>query len=227
MMAVLGHLDPTSDRAPFRQIADQLRDFTLHLAPGARLPSEAGLMTHYGVARMTVRSAVQELVREGLVEARQGAGVFRSTSEDGLTQAAADMAHRDDLARDVAREWAENRRHPTPEWEPVGAGLAVLLDRLVTHAALWVEQHRGRRWRAFACDEHAHHPALTGARPLTGADREALGIRQRNRCCCARRATLDTAQAAALTPGTHKNRPPTCPAKGGGGPIVLLAAHRV
>lgn len=104
MMDVLGHLDPTSDRAPFRQIADQLRDFTLHLTPGGRLPSEAELMTHYGVARMTVRSAVQELVREGLVEARQGAGVFRRDG-DGLAQAAADMAHRDDLARDVARMW--------------------------------------------------------------------------------------------------------------------------
>lgn len=106
MMAVLGHLDPTSDRAPFRQIADQLRDFTLHLAPGGRLPSEAELMSHYGVARMTVRSAVQELVREGLVEARQGAGVFRRDG-DGLAQAAADMAHRDDLARDAAQMWRE------------------------------------------------------------------------------------------------------------------------
>lgn len=33
-LAVLGDLDPTSDRAPFRQIADQLRVLTLTLAPG-------------------------------------------------------------------------------------------------------------------------------------------------------------------------------------------------
>lgn len=64
-------------------------------------------------------------------------------------------------------------RRPAGQWTPCPGE--------VTHAALWVEQHRRRRWRAFACDEHAHHPALTEARPLTGADREALGMRRRNR----------------------------------------------
>lgn len=117
MTAVLGNLDPTSDRAPFRQIADQLRDFTLHLAPGARLPSEAELMTHYGVARMTARSAVQELIREGLVEARQGAGVFRRAERD---HGAAEQAHRDDLARDAARLWSA-----VPDW---GRSRAALLE---------------------------------------------------------------------------------------------------
>lgn len=132
MMAVLGNLDPTSDRAPFRQIADQLRDFTLHLAPGGRLPSEAELMAHYGVARMTVRSAVQELVREGLVEARQGAGVFRRDG-DGLAQAAADMAHRDDLARDVGVMWAaaaHNWGPPVSTVREVYPDLSAALDRL-------------------------------------------------------------------------------------------------
>jgi GntR family transcriptional regulator len=46
------------------------------LAPGERLPSEAELIEHFGVARMTVRQAVQELRSEGLVVAEHGRGVF-------------------------------------------------------------------------------------------------------------------------------------------------------
>lgn len=46
------------------------------LAPGERLPSEAELVEHFGVARMTVRQAMQELRSEGLVVAEHGRGVF-------------------------------------------------------------------------------------------------------------------------------------------------------
>ena len=45
-------------------------------APGDRLPSEATLIQHYGVARMTVRQAIQELRTEGRVVAEHGRGVF-------------------------------------------------------------------------------------------------------------------------------------------------------
>jgi GntR family transcriptional regulator len=75
---VLGSLDRTGDRAPYRQIADHLRAAIErgHLGPGDRLPSEAELMRHYDVARMTVRQAIQELRTEGRVVAEQGRGVF-------------------------------------------------------------------------------------------------------------------------------------------------------
>jgi GntR family transcriptional regulator len=74
----LGELDPVSDRAVFRQIADQLRDAIERgrLTEGERLPSEAQLIDHYGVARMTVRNAIQILQTEGLVVAEHGRGVF-------------------------------------------------------------------------------------------------------------------------------------------------------
>ena len=76
--ARLGELDPASDRAVFRQIADQLRNAIRHewLKEGERLPSEAQLIDHYGVARMTVRHAIQVLQGEGLVLAEHGRGVF-------------------------------------------------------------------------------------------------------------------------------------------------------
>ncbi|MFB7896498.1 GntR family transcriptional regulator [Streptomyces xiamenensis] len=74
----LGTLDPTSDRAVFRQIADQIRDAIAagRFTEGAKLPSEAELVEHYGVSRMTVRNALGVLQGEGLVRAEHGKGVF-------------------------------------------------------------------------------------------------------------------------------------------------------
>lgn len=45
-------IDPSSDRAVYKQIADHLRAAIgrERLKPGDQLPSEAQLMAHYGVA---------------------------------------------------------------------------------------------------------------------------------------------------------------------------------
>lgn len=71
-------LDRAADRPPFRQVADHLRAAILagELPAGARVPSEADLIDHYGVARMTVRQGLALLRAEGLVEPVQGRGVF-------------------------------------------------------------------------------------------------------------------------------------------------------
>lgn len=45
-------------------------------APGTRLPTEAELAQHYGVSRAVIREAVSRLKSEGLLESRQGSGVF-------------------------------------------------------------------------------------------------------------------------------------------------------
>lgn len=73
-----GVVDPASDRAVFRQIADHLREAIERgrLEEGARVPSEAQLIEHYGVARMTVRNALRALQSEGLVVSEHGRGVF-------------------------------------------------------------------------------------------------------------------------------------------------------
>jgi DNA-binding FadR family transcriptional regulator len=44
--------------------------------PGSKLPSEAQLTLAHGVSRTVVREAIAALRADGLVEARQGAGVF-------------------------------------------------------------------------------------------------------------------------------------------------------
>lgn len=69
-------------RPAYVQIADDLRTAIQkgEIAPGNQLPSTTDLTERYGVARMTVRSALRLLRDEGLVVARQGTGVFvRST----------------------------------------------------------------------------------------------------------------------------------------------------
>ncbi|MBV0882115.1 FadR family transcriptional regulator [Noviherbaspirillum sp. L7-7A] len=55
--------------------------------PGARLPSEAQMSRDFGVSRTVIREAVSRLKSEGLVESRQGSGVF-------VREAGADMAFR-------------------------------------------------------------------------------------------------------------------------------------
>src|SRR5499427_3915691 len=71
-------IDPASDRAVYKQIADHLRQAIAGgvLAEGDQLPSEAQLMTHYGVARMTARNALRLLQDEGLITAEHGRGVY-------------------------------------------------------------------------------------------------------------------------------------------------------
>ena len=56
--------------------------------PGARLPSEAELVSRFAVSRITVSRAVRDLQQAGLVERRAGSGTFiksPSASRDALT----------------------------------------------------------------------------------------------------------------------------------------------
>jgi GntR family transcriptional regulator len=55
-------------------LAQQVRSGLL--VPGERLPSEGELAQRYGVTRMTIRHAVEQLVRDGLLFRRWGVGTF-------------------------------------------------------------------------------------------------------------------------------------------------------
>ena len=61
-----------------QRVVDGLKQRILagELVPGAKLPSEAELLTAYGVSRTVVREAVSRLQAEGLVETFQGRGSF-------------------------------------------------------------------------------------------------------------------------------------------------------
>ncbi|GAA3398631.1 GntR family transcriptional regulator [Cryptosporangium minutisporangium] len=71
-------IDPSLGRPLYRQLADLLRaDIRGGVyGPGAAIPSEANLIERYGVARNTVRLAMEVLRDEGLVVTRHGCGTF-------------------------------------------------------------------------------------------------------------------------------------------------------
>ena len=82
------------------------------LAPGDRLPTEAQLVARYGVSRTVVREAVAGLRATGLVEARQGSGVYVRDTQSNFGISA-----------------------PTPG----SAGLVSILDLLELRAPLEIE----------------------------------------------------------------------------------------
>lgn len=49
----------------------------------APIPNEYALAEHYGVSRPTVRSAIQILVNDGMVEVRPGKGTFVTWQPEG------------------------------------------------------------------------------------------------------------------------------------------------
>ena len=62
----------------YAQIVEYLRkDIAANVfGRNGRIPTEAELSEKYGVSRITVRRAVDELVSQGLVEKKQGKGTF-------------------------------------------------------------------------------------------------------------------------------------------------------
>ncbi len=58
------------------QVREYVRGLVAEAAPGSAAPSERELVAHFGVARMTVRQALDVLVAEGLLERVPGRGTF-------------------------------------------------------------------------------------------------------------------------------------------------------
>ncbi|MFI7551945.1 GntR family transcriptional regulator [Micromonospora sediminimaris] len=74
----LGELDPDDPKQASQQIANKLRAaiLTRRLAPGDKLPSQPELASRYGVARETVKRALELLRSQRLIITRQGSGAF-------------------------------------------------------------------------------------------------------------------------------------------------------
>lgn len=75
-------IEPLKGRRVYLVLRERIARGTF--APRAQLPGEPRLATEFGVARVTVRRALDRLTRDGLVERRPGAGTF--VRERGLAE---------------------------------------------------------------------------------------------------------------------------------------------
>ncbi len=68
----------TADRRALKHVAirEHVRDLVSGCAPGTAAPSERDLVEKFGVARMTVRQALDALVAEGVLQRFPGRGTF-------------------------------------------------------------------------------------------------------------------------------------------------------
>lgn len=69
-------IDRTLDVPLYAQIRELLRSELARLEPGQAIPPEPELQERFGVSRITVRKAVDDLVTEGLLLRQQGSGTF-------------------------------------------------------------------------------------------------------------------------------------------------------
>lgn len=73
-------LSPTDPLPLYLQLARRLRGMIADGQGDGALPSERELAERFGVSRVTVRKALRELIAEGLLHQRQGAGTFVNRS---------------------------------------------------------------------------------------------------------------------------------------------------
>lgn len=100
------------------RIREYVRDLCADASPGDPTPSERELVQQFGVARMTVRQALDTLVAEGLLERVPGRGTFvaRPKRSVGLLLSfSEEMARRGHLAESTTM---------LAQMEPAGARLA-------------------------------------------------------------------------------------------------------
>src|SRR4051812_4601050 len=78
-----------------RQTREQVLDLIERLTVGEAIPSERQLSADLGVSRLTVRAALDDLVREGHLVRRRGAGTF--VSEPKIAQELTMTSFTDDM----------------------------------------------------------------------------------------------------------------------------------
>lgn len=89
---------PLAEASTRHSLRAQLRELVASASVGDRLPGERELSARWGVARMTLRRAVDSLVSEGIVERRHGSGTYVTPQPFvrllGLTSFSQDMRDR-------------------------------------------------------------------------------------------------------------------------------------
>jgi len=114
----------SSSRPKGEQLRQLLDELIGELGPGAMLPSERMLADRYGIARMTVRRELDQLVAEGAAYRVQGRGTF--VAEPRIVYADALKGFTEDIR---ARGMAPGARVLAQEVVAADAALAATLER--------------------------------------------------------------------------------------------------
>lgn len=82
-----GTVQPVKHDSPlplYFQVKQGMRSEVLRsgMSPGSQIPSESDLQTMFGVSRVTLRRAIEELVRDGVLYSRQGMGHFVANPDE-------------------------------------------------------------------------------------------------------------------------------------------------
>lgn len=114
-LAIDRHREGDSDPQPLhRQIYEQLRETILagRLAPGTRLPATRALARDLDVSRNTVSAAFDQLLAEGYLEGRVGAGTFVTSElpEEAFTAQSVDSV-RGESGGNIARQGEHVSKH--------------------------------------------------------------------------------------------------------------------
>src|SRR3954451_21068060 len=105
------------------QVREYVRNLIQGAEPGSPAPSERELVQHFGVARMTVRQALDALVGEGLLERVPGRGTFVARTRIDLQ--ARLSSYTEEMAR---RGLKPDSRTLLARMESAGPGVARALE---------------------------------------------------------------------------------------------------
>lgn len=165
----------------YRQLEDLIRGRIEReeLVRGARIPSEAKLCDTYGVSRITVRQALADLEREGLLERAPGKGTFvrqRSGRVERMTKLTGFGENMAGLGREAGYSTLQAREETVPlevaDRLRITEARAFLVDRIlladgspvgahISYLPLWlVEQAPAAAFSREALDLHSLYAAI-------------------------------------------------------------------
>jgi GntR family transcriptional regulator len=153
---------PTTKTA---QTRERVRELIEALELGEAIPSERQLSADLGVSRLTVRAALDELVREGHLARRRGAGTF--VAEPKIAQELTMTSFTDDMRR---RGLAPASRTLELKVVPAGARLGRILHVSPSEPIVAAKRLRMADGETMAIEElHVRESLVNG---LTGRDLE-------------------------------------------------------
>jgi GntR family transcriptional regulator len=132
-----GH-DGRGSGAKREQVRNRLRELIDVKAPGELMPSERDLSEQLGVSRPTLRAAIDDLARDGLLVRQHGRGTF--TSRNKVTQELSATSRGDFSVPPAAGDWRS--RVTTFEVQPAGARLGKRMQLSPASPLLYVVRLR-------------------------------------------------------------------------------------